>query len=249
MKLRSKIAIITGAGSGIGHAIAQEFAREHAKIILIDIDTKTTKQVAEQLKNQGAHAEFMKCDVTKNNQIKKCITKIINKHKKIDILVNNAGIFNNKPITQITEKEWDKIINTNLKGTFLFTKNVATHMIENKKGKIIIVSSIAGKAGLVNTSAYSSANGGLINLMKELTLELSPHNININAVSPGIVSTRFMQQILENEEQKQHLIKSIPMQRFGTPDEIADAVVFLSSNDSDFITGHNLVVDGGWKTH
>lgn len=249
MKLRSKVAIITGAGSGIGRAIAQEFAREHAKIILLDIDTKKTKEVEQQLIKQGADAEFIKCDVTKNDQIKKCIDKTIKKHKQIDILVNNAGIFNQEPITTITEKEWDKVINTNLKGTFLCTKNVAIHMMKKKKGKIIFVSSIAGKAGLINTSAFSSANGGLINLMKGLTLELSPYNININAVSPGIVVTKMMKEIIEQKETKQKLLENIPMKRFGASNEIADAVVFLASNDSDFITGHNLVVDGGWKTH
>ena len=249
MKLKDKVAIITGAGRGIGHAIALEFINEGAKVILLDVDTKKTKEVEAQIKHLKGDATFMKCDVTSQKQIMKCVKETLKKHQKIDILVNCAGLFNQKPITEITEKEWDSIITTNLKGTFLCTKSVANHMIDRRKGKIIMVSSIAGKAGLVNTSAFSSANGGIINLTKELTQELSPHNININAVSPGIITTTLMQDMLDDPKTKEDLLAKIPMNRFGTPEEIADSVVFLASSDSDFITGHNLVVDGGWKTH
>ncbi|MFT4304855.1 MAG: SDR family NAD(P)-dependent oxidoreductase [Candidatus Woesearchaeota archaeon] len=249
MKLRSKVAIITGAGKGIGKAIAIEFAREHAKLILLDIDSKSTKEVVEQIKHLGGEAVFMKCDVTKNKQVKTCLNKAIKKFKKIDILVNNAGIFVNDPLEKTKEKDWDQTIETNLKGTYLFIKNIAEHMKKNKKGKIINVSSIAGKAGLINTSAFSSANGGIINLTKVLTLELSPYKININAISPGIIATGLMDSLIEDKKIKKSLLENIPMNRFGNPEEIADSAVFLASNDSDFITGHNLVVDGGWKTH
>ena len=249
MKLRGKVAIITGAGTGIGRATAIEFAREHAKVILLDINQETTKEVAEQINHLGGEAIFFKCDVTKKAQVESCIKKTIKKFKKIDILVSNAGIFIQKPITEMSEKEWNNIINVNLKGTFICAKSVAKHMMKNKKGKIITISSIAGKRGLINTSAFTSANGGILNLVKELTLELSPYKINVNAVSPGIIATEMMKEMIDDKKTKKELIASIPMKRIGLPEEVADAVVFLASPDSDFITGHNLVIDGGWTTH
>ena len=248
MKLRGKIAIITGAGGGIGRAIAKEYAREHAKLILLDINQQT-KELEEQIKKQGGEATFIKCDVTKEKQVKQAIQKTIKKHQKIDILVNNAGIFLQRPVHETKEKEWTQILDVNLKGAFLFIKNVAEHMKQNKKGKIINVASIAGKAGLINTSAYSAANGAIVNLTKVLTQELSPYKINVNTISPGIVATNLTKELIENPKTKKFLLASIPMKRFGTPEEIADSAVFLASNDSDFITGHNLVIDGGWKTH
>lgn len=249
MKLRGKIAIITGAGNGIGKATAIEFAREHAKLILLDINAKTTKEVAEQIKQQGGEAEYMKCDVTKKEQVKKCINKIIKKYERIDILVSNAGIFTQKPIHEMTEKEWNNIIDVNLKGAFLTIRSVAEHMKKNKKGKIITISSIAGKKGMINTSAFSAANGGIINLVKELTLELSPYKINVNSISPGIIATEMLTELMDDLEKRKEMLSNIPMKRIGTPEEVADAVVFLASTDSDFITGHNLVIDGGWTTH
>ncbi len=249
MKLRSRVAIITGAGGGIGRAIAIEYAREHARLVLLDVDSKATKELVTQIEHFGGEAIFIKCDVTKERQVKRSIKKVLDTFGKIDILVNNAGLFLKEPLERTSEAEWDSIINTNLKGAFFFTKHVAEHMRNVHYGKIITVSSIAGKAGLVNTSAFSAANGGIVNLTRVLTLELSPFKINVNAISPGMVVTKMMENVLQDDKLKESLVNSIPMRRFGTPEEIADAAVFLASGDSDFITGHNLVVDGGWKTH
>ncbi|MGM5480495.1 MAG: SDR family NAD(P)-dependent oxidoreductase [Nanobdellota archaeon] len=249
MKLRGKIAIITGAGQGIGKATAIEFMREHAKVILLDVDEEKTKDVQDHIIKRGGFAKFMKCDVAKKAQVKRCINTVIKQFGKIDILVNCAGVFIRKPLVDMTEKDWNEVIRINLSGTFTCTKAVASHMMDNRRGKIIMVSSIAGKAGLVNTSAFSSANGGIVNLTKELTQELSPYNININAVSPGLVNTTLINDMVHNLSSQKELLKNIPMGYFGTPEDIASAVLFLASKDSDFITGHNLVVDGGWKTH
>ncbi|MGM5481807.1 MAG: SDR family NAD(P)-dependent oxidoreductase [Nanobdellota archaeon] len=249
MKLRGKIAVITGSGQGIGKATAIEFMREHAKIVLLDIDEKNSKEVEDHIIKQGGVAKFMKCDVTKKEQVKRCMDNVIKQFGRIDILVNCAGVLVQKPIVDMTERDWDEVINTNLKGTFTCTKMVAKHMIDNRRGKIIMVSSIAGKAGLINTSAFSSANGGLINLTKELTQELSPYNININVVSPGLVNTEFINDMISEPSSKKEMLKNIPLNIFGTPEDVANAALFLASKDSDFITGHNLVVDGGWKTH
>jgi len=249
MKLRGKTAIITGAGNGIGKAVAIEFAREHAKLVLLDIDPITTKEVVEQIQHMGGEAVFFKCDVTKKAQVEKCLAKAIAAYEKIDILVNNAGILVQKPLTEMTDALWDSVLTTNLKGAFLCSRGIAEHLKKNKKGKIITISSIAGKKGLINTSAFSAANGGIIALVKELTLELSPYKINVNAVSPGLIATDMLKDMLTKPKIKKELLSNIPMGRIGTPEEVADAVVFLASADADFITGHNLVIDGGWTTH
>jgi 3-oxoacyl-[acyl-carrier protein] reductase len=249
MKLKNKVAIITGAGQGIGKAIALEFAQNGAKLVLLDINLKNLKELANQVKHLNTEVLAIKCDVTKENQIVNAVKKVIKKHKQIDILVNNAGIFTQKPLINVNTKDWDKQINTNLRGTFLTIKNVAKYMIKQKKGKIISLSSIAGKVGLTNSSVYSAANGGIINLTKQMAGELSPHNININTVSPGIIITKMTEKLLNDKNIKRDLLSNIPMNRFGTAEEVADAVLFLASNDANFITGHNLVVDGGWLTH
>ena len=249
MKLKNKIAIITGAARGIGKAVALEFAKEGAKVIISDVNVKESKELVKQIENLGSEAVFQKCDVTKKRDIQNLINKTIRKFQKIDILVNCARVFLEKSITEIDEKEWDKLIDTNLKGNFMCIKNVSEHMKKNKKGKIISISSIAGEVGLINSSIYSAANGGIINLTKELAIELSPYKININVVSPGIISVDMMEDQLKSKKVRKELMSNIPLGRMGTPQEVADAVVFLASSNSNFITGHNLVVDGGWLCH
>ena len=249
MKLKNKVAIVTGSKRGIGKSIALELAKEGAKVVVSDIDLKECQSVCDEIKKIGSDAIAVKCDVSQKKDVDAMIKKSIQKFKKIDILVNNAGVFLTKPFIQMTEKDWDFVLDINLKGLFLCTNAVAKQMIKQKNGKIISIASIAGKVGFVNSSAYCASKAGIINLTRELAMELSPHNINVNAVAPGVIATKMTEDMLKDKNTKEVLLANIPLGRIGQPEEIGKAIVFLASDDSNFITGHTLVVDGGWLTH
>jgi len=249
MELRNKVAVITGAARGIGKAIAFEFAKEGAKVVLCDVDIDTCEIVCDQLKDLGYDALSIECDVSKKKEVISLVKKTMNKFQKIDILVNCASEDLVKPFFDMQEEEWDKIINTNLKGVFLTTLYVGKKMAEQKKGKIIFISSIAGKVGLAYTSSFSASNAGVINLTKELALELSEHKINVNTIISGVLPSDIMENILKDKITKKEFIQNIPLKRIGKAEDIAKAAVFLSSEKSNYITGHNLVVDGGWLCH
>ena len=249
MKLKNKVAIVTGSKRGIGKSIALELAKEGAKVVVSDIDLKECQSVCDEIKKIGSDAIAVKCDVSQKKDVDAMIKKSIQKFKKIDILVNNAGVFLTKPFIQMTEKDWDFVLDINLKGLFLCTNAVAKQMIKQKNGKIISIASIAGEVGFMNSSAYCASKAGIINLTRELAMELSPHNINVNAVAPGVIATEMTEDMLRDKNTKEVLLANIPLGRIGQPEEIGKAIVFLASDDSNFITGHTLVVDGGWLTH
>ncbi|MFH1291277.1 MAG: 3-oxoacyl-ACP reductase family protein [archaeon] len=249
MKLKNKVAIVTGSRRGIGKSIALELAKEGAKVVVSDIDLKECQKVCDEIKKIGSDTIAIKCDVSKKTDVDTMIKKAIQKFKKIDILVNNAGVVSMKPFIEMTEKDWDFVLDINLKGVFLCTSAVAKQMIKQKSGKIISISSIAGEVGFMNTSAYCASKAGVVNLTRELAMELSPHNINVNSIAPGIIATQMTEDMLKDKKTKEVLLASIPLGRVGQPEEIGKAAVFLASSDSDFVTGHTLVVDGGWLTH
>jgi len=246
MNLKNKVAVVTGAKQGIGKAIALELAKHGANVVVSDIDLKGCEEVAEEIKDLGTDALAIKCDVTKQDQIDEMIKKTTEKFDSPDILINNAGVVKQKPFLEFTEEDWDTILDVNLKGMFLVTKTAAKEMAKNESGKIVSISSIAGEVGFANTSAYCASKAGIINLTRELALELSDKGINVNAIAPGVIKTDMTEDMLEDENTKKDLLANIPMGRVGKPEEIAKAVVFLASDDSDYITGHTLVVDGGW---
>jgi len=246
MNLKNKVAIVTGARRGIGKAIALELAKKGASVVVSDINLEEQKQVVEEIKNLGQKALAIKADVTRKKEINSMIEKTINEFGQIDILVNNAGISGLKQFESMTEKDWDKVLDINLKGVFLCTKTVLKHMIQQKSGKIISIASIAGKVGFRGASAYCASKAGIINFTKELALELAPKNINVNAIAPGIIKTKMTKDMLEDKEQRKGLMQSIPLNRVGKPEDIGKAAAFLASSDADYITGHTLVVDGGW---
>lgn len=249
MKLINNVAIITGAANGIGKATALEFAKQGAKVVICDIDAKKGKYLNNQIKHLGYISIFIKADVRKKEDIERVIRKTLKEFKKIDILVNNAGIYIQKEIFKITETEWDKVINNNLKGMYLLVSKISKQMIKKKKGKIISIGSIFGKVGYGNMTLYSTVNGGIISFTKSLAIELAPYKINVNVVSPGIIATKMNEELLTNLKIKKELLSNIPLERIGLPEEVADSIVFLASNKSNFITGHNLIVDGGWTVH
>jgi len=240
---------VTGSGRGIGKSTALELAKEGAKVVVSDIDIKECQNVCDEIKKIGSDAIAVKCDISKKSDVDAMIKKTMQKFQKIDILINNAGVVLMKPFVEMTEKDWDFVLDINLKGVFLCTNAVVKQMIKQKSGKIISVASIAGEVGFMNTSAYCASKAGIINLTRELALELSPHNINVNAIAPGVIATKMTEDMLKDKKTKEVLLASTPLGRVGQPEEIGKAVVFLASDDSNFITGHTLVVDGGWLTH
>jgi len=249
MKVKNKIAIVTGSGRGIGKSTVLELAKEGAKVVVSDIDIKECQNVCDEIKKIGSDAIAVKCDISKKSDVDAMIKKTMQKFQKIDILINNAGVVLMKPFVEMTEKDWDFVLDINLKGVFLCTNAVVKQMIKQKSGKIISVASIAGEVGFMNTSAYCASKAGIINLTRELALELSPHNINVNAIAPGVIATKMTEDMLKDKKTKEVLLASTPLGRVGQPEEIGKAAVFLASDDSNFITGHTLVVDGGWLTH
>jgi NAD(P)-dependent dehydrogenase (short-subunit alcohol dehydrogenase family) len=248
MRLKDKVAIVTGARRGIGKAIALEMAREGAKVVVSDIELKECEAVCGEIKALGSEAIAVKCDVTKKHEVDGMVEKAVQKFGRLDIMVNNAGVYVAKPFTETAEKDWDFILNVNLKGMFLCASAAAKHMIRQKAGKIISTASIAGKVGFADSSAYCASKGGIISMTRELAMELAPYNINVNAVAPGVIETNMTKGMLEDEKAKQGLLMGIPLRRVGKPEDIAKAVVFLASEESGYVTGHTLVVDGGWIT-
>jgi gluconate 5-dehydrogenase len=224
-------------------------AKEGAKVVVSDIDLKECQSVCDEIKRLGSDAIAVKCDVSKKGDVDAMIEESIQRFQRIDILVNNAGVVLMKPFVEMTEKDWDFVLDINLKGVFLCTNAVAKQMIKQKSGKIISISSIAGEVGFMNTSAYCASKAGIINLTRELAMELSPYNINVNAIAPGVIATKMTEDMLKDKETKGSLLANTPLGRVGRPEEIGRAAVFLASDDSDFVTGHTLVVDGGWLAH
>jgi NAD(P)-dependent dehydrogenase (short-subunit alcohol dehydrogenase family) len=246
MRLENKAAIITGAGSGIGQAIALIFSEEGAKVVVADLNEERGEETVNQIKEKGGEAIFVKTDVSNSEDINKMVETCLNNFSQVDILVNNAGIHKSLPLTETSEEDWDKILKINLKGVFLGSKRVIPEMLKQGKGKIINTASIAGLVGFEKSSAYCAAKGGVISLTKEMALEYASKKININCVAPGVIKTSMTKEMLNNSEVKENLSKSTPYPRLGEPEDIAYAALYLASDESDFVTGETLVVDGGW---
>jgi 3-oxoacyl-[acyl-carrier protein] reductase len=245
MKLKDKVAIVTGSGQGIGREIALTFAKEGAKVVVSDI-TEKIHEVVKEIEALGSQALAVKCDVSKLSDAEKMVKETIKKFGRIDILVNNAGIFPFKPFTEMSEADWDKVLNVNLKGTFNCTKAVIPYMIKQKYGKIINISSIAGTVvGFQQLTHYCASKAGIVGFTKALALELAPYGINVNAIAPGPIETPGTQAL--GKEIYEQIKKAIPIGRWGKPSEIANVALFLASEDSSLITGQCIVADGGYS--
>jgi len=246
MKLRNKVAIITGAASGIGKELAFAFGREGAVVCIFDVDISGAREVAQQIEEEvGVKARAFEVNVTDLGQIKKAVNKIEDVFQKIDILVNNAAWIKYSPFLEFGEKDWDRIMRVCLKGYFLCGQAVAQKMVKEGKGKIINIASIAGQIAMPGSSGYGSAKGGIIALTKIMALELARYNINVNAIAPGPILTPLLERTLSLED-KERRIQRIPAKRLGRPKDIAGPAVFLASDDSNYVVGHTLNVDGGF---
>ncbi|QSZ27409.1 SDR family oxidoreductase [Aceticella autotrophica] len=243
--LNGKVAIVTGGSGGIGQAICIELAKQGAAVAIIyNKNVETASRLKYYIKNDIGYAEIFKADVKIRNEINDIVEKIYKQYGRIDFLVNNAGIAHIKPFMDITESEWDNMIDVNLKSVFNFTQSVLKYMLSKKSGAIVNISSMWGIMGASCEVHYSASKGGVIAFTKALAKELGPSNIRVNCIAPGIIDTN-MNKFLNNEDKKQ-LINDTPLMRLGKPEDIAKAVSFLLSNNALFITGHVLTVDGGF---
>lgn len=242
--LKNKVAIVTGAARGIGQAIALGLAEKGANIVVADIiDGSQTVKMVKKLKRE---AFFVKVDVCKKSEIENVINETIKSFKKIDILVNNAGIFVPGATEKLSEDDWEKTININLKGYFLFAQAAAKHMIKRKNGSIINMASIAGLGGYAQAAAYCVSKGGIILLTKSLAAEWGSYGIRVNAICPGVIETAMTKDMLQDQKTKQGMLAKIPLGRTGKPADIAGGAVYLASDASSYVTGQTLVIDGGW---
>jgi 3-oxoacyl-[acyl-carrier protein] reductase len=245
MRLKGKVAIVTGAAQGIGKGIALALSKEGAMVVVSDIMDKT-EDVVKDIEASGGEALAIKANVMNGNETEEMAKAAIKKFGRIDIMVNNAGIYPNRSLMDMREDEWDRVIGINLKGVFNCTKAVLAKMAEQKSGNIINICSIAGAVvGFSNLVHYSASKGGVLGFTRAAALELAQYGIRVNAIAPGGVETPGTKVDSTDEALKQ-FAQAIPMKRIGQPSDIANLVVFLASDDSSYITGQLLVVDGGF---
>jgi 3-oxoacyl-[acyl-carrier protein] reductase len=244
MKLKDRVAVITGGARGIGKAIASAFVREGGKVCLADVDQETLETTKKEIRKGREEILALACDITKSADVKAAMNQVQKTWGRVDILVNNAGIIRRGTIETVTEEDWDRVIEVNLKGTFNCCKAVAGIMKRQGYGKIVNVSSIAGKMGdITSAPGYGSSKAGVDALTKTLARQLAPYGVNVNGVSPHAIETEMSAQW--SEERRKEIIASIPLGRLGKPEDVAEAVLFLASDDASFITGEILDVNGG----
>jgi len=247
-RLLGKVAIVTGAGRGIGRAIALAFAKEGADVVIVDVDLSSAEKVAGEVKSLGPNALALKVDVANKNKVDQMIKTVVNNFGKIDILVNNAGISMVRPSIELSEEDWNRCLAINLTGVFLCCQAAGKVMIKQGEGRIINISSIAGLGALPQRLAYCVSKAGVIMLTKVLSIEWAQYNVNVNAIAPGHTKTEMIRDLIRRGLLDEEKIKQrTPRGRLAEPEEIADAAVFLASDESKHITGCVLPVDGGFS--
>jgi NAD(P)-dependent dehydrogenase (short-subunit alcohol dehydrogenase family) len=250
MLLEGKIAILTGASSGIGRASALVFAREGAKVVLADIQDEQGEQIAQQIHESGGEALYVHTDVTKAEDARSLVETAVEAYGRVDVLFNNAGIAVFKAAAETTEDEWDRVLGVNLKGVWLCSKYAIPHMQRQGGGVIINTASVHSQATAVKIAAYAASKGGVLQLTKSMALDYAKDNIRVNCIFPGAIETPLMRSNLRavnpnEEEEYQKTAAHEPLGRVGRPEEIAKATVFLASDYATFVTGAPLIVDGG----
>lgn len=247
MRFAGQTAVVTGAGRGMGRAVASALAAEGARVVVAEVDETSGNEAVDAINAAGGEAIAVLADVSRVDDIRNLFARTIDKFGTVDILVNNAGIGIAKPLIEYTEADWDRQLDVNLKGMFFATQEAARLMIPKRRGKIV---NFASTAAFVSSStpetAYDISKGGVRQLTISVAAELAPHQINVNAVAPGTIMTDLTLRVLNTPEKMQRAAAKIPMNRLGDPEDMVGPVLFLCSAEADYITGHTLVVDGGW---
>ena len=243
MRLKDRVALVTGSAQGIGREIALVFAREGADVIISDINMEKAAKTSTEIEALGRRSLALQLNVTDYASVEEVVNKILDKFGKVDILVNNAGITKDGLLLRMSEADWDAVINVNLKGTFNCTKAVSKVMIKQRGGRIINIASIIGIIGNAGQANYSASKAGIIALTKTAAKELASRNIAVNAVAPGFIQTDMTAKL--PEELKAKMLEAIPLNRLGSPADVAYTCLFLACEESGYITGQTIVVDGG----
>jgi len=241
--LENKVAIVTGASRGIGKVIAEEIAKAGATVVCVSRSQNDIDNVANNINNNGGNAIAIACDISNGKQYLELAKSVIEKFSSIDILVNNAGVTKDGLIMRMSEDDWDMVINTNLKGAFNGTKAVTRHMMKQRSGRIINISSVVGLIGNAGQANYAASKAGLIGLTKATAKELASRGITANCIAPGYIETDMTKQL--SDKIRDALIQQIPLGRIGNAMDIAAAVCFLASDEAGYITGQTFIVDGG----
>jgi 3-oxoacyl-[acyl-carrier protein] reductase len=247
MKLKDKIALVTGSSRGVGRAVALGFAKQGANVIVnYTSNENAANEVVAAIQSMGVKAISVKADVAQKPEAENLVNSAIDAFGRLDILVNNAGFTRPAMMIKMTEDQWDQVVDIHLKGAFLCAQAAGLHMKEQKSGKIINVTSVAGIVGTVGQINYSAAKGGIISMTKSIARELARYNVCANVISLGIVATDMTEKIRSDEKLKEIYMNRILLKRFAEADDIAPAFVFLASDESNYITGQLLCVDGGY---
>jgi len=249
MDIEGKIVIVTGARRGMGKSHALALAKAGAKVAVADISLEECQKVVDEIRKEKGEALAVKCDVTKKGEIDDMIKTVVDKWGRIDILVNNAGICQFKPFLDLTEEEWDRTLDINLKGYFLCAQAAAKEMAKQKSGTIVNIASVAmGQqgVGISNIVHYCASKGGIVGMTEALAVELASYNIRVNAISPGIIETPMIDQVKSDPKIMEAMLAKVPLRRAGKSEEVSNLVLFLASDASSYMTGSTVVIDGGW---
>lgn len=247
--LKNKVALVTGARRGMGKSHALALAKQGAKVAVTDISQEECQLVADEIKASGGEAIALKLDVSNKTDVDAVFDEVVKQFGRLDILVNNAGIYQPKPALELTEEDWDRMIDIDLKGEFLCAQRAAKEMAKNNWGRIINIASIASGGvgvGIYGGTHYAAAKGGIIGMTESMAVEWASLGINVNAIGPGAIDTPMVSAAQMPEEAMKAIMAGIPLKRIGKPEEVSAAVVFLASEEASYVTGSTIYVDGGW---